>query len=522
MPNPLRPGGATAVAPRPSAEDTLPDRPRRSTLGAVAVAVFALALAVRLHPVLQGGGLHGMANYDDGVHYAAAVGLVHGQLPYRDFLLLHPPGIVVLLAPVAALGRLVGDPDAFALARLGWMAMSGLNALLVGAVLWRLGAVAALVGAVGYAVFFPAVYSSHTVLLEPPGTTGLLLSLLLVRAVDAELPRGGRWRLLLAGALLGATTTLKIWGVVPVLVVVVWLLLRRRGRDAWTYLAGAAGICVVICLPFFLAAPATMWRMVITDQLGRGRSNRSLVSKLEQLSGVSPWADSGYGWLLAPALVVLAAATVVSLVRPRTRLLGALMVVLTALLLGAPSWFLHYPELAAAPAMLVLGAAVGALADTLRRRAGRTVAGALVGVVVVVAVLSTYPLLALRLGDRFPGASLAETLASTPGCVTADDPTVLIETDLLGRNLERGCSLVVDPGGYSYDLVEPGAARVSRARNQAWQAWYLDHLREGDAAITVRYTTRFGLSRATAATIRSWPVLAEVGDVVVRQPQPAR
>lgn len=522
MPTPSSPGGATALAPRPSAADTLPGRPHGFVVGAAAVAVFALAVAVRLLPVLQGGGLHGMANYDDGVHYAAAVGLVHGELPYRDFLLLHPPGIVVLLAPVAALGRLIGDPDAFAVARLGWMAMGGLNALLVGAVLRRLGAVAALVGALGYAVFFPAVYSSHTVLLEPPATTGLLLSLLLVRAVDAELPQGGRWRLLLAGACLGATTTLKIWGVVPVLVVVGWLLLRRRRRDAWTYLAGAAGICVVICLPFFLAAPATMWRMVITDQLGRSRGNRSLTTKLEQLTGVSPWADSGFGWLLVVALAVFAAATVVSLVRPRTRLLGALLVVLTVLLLSAPSWFLHYPELTAAPAMLVLGAAVGVLADLVRRRAGRAVAAGLVGAVVVVAVLSTYPLLALQLGDRFPGASLARTLASTPGCVTADDPTVLIESDLLRRNLDRGCTLVVDPGGYSYDLAEPGAAQVSRARNRVWQAWYLDHLREGDASITVRYTTSFGLSRATAATIRSWPVLAEVGDVVVRQPQPAR
>jgi alpha-1,2-mannosyltransferase len=511
--------GTPAGPGRPEA--TLSQHPRRAAVGAVAVAVVALAVAARLLPVLRGGGLHGLANYDDGVHYAAAAGLLHGQLPYRDFLLLHPPGIVVLLAPFAALGRLVGDPDAFALARLGWMALGGLNALLVGAVLRRLGTAAALVGAVGYAVFFPAVYSEHTVLLEPPATTGLLLSLLLVRAVDADLPQGGRWRLLLAGACLGATTTLKIWGVVPVLVVVVWLALRGRGRDARTYLAGAVGVCVVLCLPFFLAAPAAMWRMVVADQLGRRRSGRPWSTRLEQLTGVSPWTDSGAGWLLGVGLAVLAAGTLWSLLHRRTRLLGALVLTLTGVLLAAPSWFLHYPALTAAPVVLVLGSGVGALADLVTRRVGRTAGRALVGLVVVVAVLSAYPLLGLRLGDRFPGASLARVLASTPGCVATDDPTVLVETDLLARNLERGCPLVVDPGGYSYDLAEPGAAQVARARNQAWQAWYLDHLRSADAVVTVRYTTRFGLSRSTAATVRSWPVLAQVGDVVVRRPQPA-
>ena len=45
--------------------------------------------------------MYGLGNYDDGVYYSAATALVHGQLPYRDFLLLQPPGIAVLLAPFA-------------------------------------------------------------------------------------------------------------------------------------------------------------------------------------------------------------------------------------------------------------------------------------------------------------------------------------------------------------------------------------------------------------------------------------
>lgn len=525
MPHPS-PGGATVVSSRTPGGPAAPGRARRGTTrltaGVVAAAVFLLAVAARLHPVLQGGGLHGLANYDDGVHVAAAVALVHGELPYRDFLLLHPPGILVLLVPFAALGLLVGDPDAFAAARLAWMGLGGLNALLVGAVLRPLGGASALVGAVGYALFYPAIYSEHTVLLEAPGTTGLLLSLLLLRAVDVDPGRVGAARLLLAGACLGATVTVKAWGVVPVLVVVAWLVLGGRGRAALTYLAGAVGAGVAICLPFFLPAPGAMWRMVVVDQLGRDRAARAFTRKLAELVGTSPWTGPGAGWLLVGALVLLVGATAWSLAHRRTRLPGVLVVVLAAVLLSGPTWFLHYPAFVSGPVMVVLGAAAGALAGAVARGAGPLAGRVVVAAAVALAVASAQPLLGIRLGDPFPGASLSRALAGTPGCVAADDPSVLLETGLLARNLRRGCPLVVDPGGYSYDLHGPGGAPVGRARDEVWQAWYLGHLRSADAVVTVRYTTRFGLSPATAATIRSWPVLAEVGRITVRRPQPPR
>ncbi len=495
--------------------------PHRGLVVAVAAAVFGLAVAARLYPLLRGGGLFGLGNYDDGVHYAAAASLARGAWPYRDFLLLQPPGIVVLLLPFAGLGTLVGDPTGFALARLAWMALGGLNALLVGRLLLRLGTPSALVGAVGYAVFFPAVYSEHTVLLEAPASTGLLVSLVLVRAFDPQTP-SGRWRMIAAGVFLGATITLKIWGIVPVLVVVAWLLLQRRTRDALRYLAGGAGVCVVLCLPFFVGAPGAMWRMVVIDQLGRGRLNRPWALKLSQLTGVSPWTDSGFGWSLVVVLLVAAAATVWALRDRRTRLVALLLLATVGLLLSAPSWFLHYPALAAPVAVLVVAAAVGALARTLHERVGRALGAGVVALTVLVAVLSAYPLLGLTLADRFPGASLARALADLPGCVAADDPTVLIETDLIGRNLERGCLVLVDPGGVSYDIAEPGQEQVPRARNTAWQAFYLAYFRAADAVVPVRYTVRFGLSQQTADTVEGWPVVVRVGGVTVRTPQPAR
>ena len=113
-------------------------------LGAVPVAylcvfVFMVALANRLVPVLRGAGLSGVISYDDGVYYAGAVGVVHGQLPYRDFLFLHPPGILVALAPVAAAGRWLGESSGWEVSRLVWMVSGSLASVVVLAILLPLG-----------------------------------------------------------------------------------------------------------------------------------------------------------------------------------------------------------------------------------------------------------------------------------------------------------------------------------------------------------------------------------------------
>ncbi|HEY5979840.1 MAG TPA: hypothetical protein VIT41_09410 [Microlunatus sp.] len=76
--------------------------PARAALP-VFVVVLVVALLNRLLPVLRGAGLSDVLGYDDAVYYhAGAVGLVHGRVPYQDFLFLHPPGVPLALAPVAA------------------------------------------------------------------------------------------------------------------------------------------------------------------------------------------------------------------------------------------------------------------------------------------------------------------------------------------------------------------------------------------------------------------------------------
>src|SRR3954452_19590729 len=86
-----------------------------------AVGVALLALAVRLAAVLAGAGLGGLMGYDDGVYYDGAAAMISGRVPYRDFVLLPPPGILLALAPFAELGRLTSDSTGLVVARLAFM-----------------------------------------------------------------------------------------------------------------------------------------------------------------------------------------------------------------------------------------------------------------------------------------------------------------------------------------------------------------------------------------------------------------
>jgi alpha-1,2-mannosyltransferase len=250
------------------------------------VLIFTVAFLARLSPTLRGSGLYGLNFYDDGVHYAAATGFVHGRLPYRDFLLLHPPGIVLALTPFALLAHWVGDAQGFALARVSFMLLGAGNALLVARFLRPVGTFAAWFGGLFYAVFWPAVYSEHTVLLEGLANTCLLVALLLISAAgSAERPTATR--VVVAGGLLGVAASIKIWGVLPVLLLFGCLLFSAGIRRALLFLVGAGVGATLVCLPFFVMAPGAMWRMVVLDQLQRQTTPLPAVERLNEIMGLA-------------------------------------------------------------------------------------------------------------------------------------------------------------------------------------------------------------------------------------------
>ena len=76
--------------------------------GLAILTATVLALALRLFLVTRPGFLtSGTVEYDDGVYLGAALRLLHGALPYKDYAFVQPPGIVVVALP----GALVGIAD---------------------------------------------------------------------------------------------------------------------------------------------------------------------------------------------------------------------------------------------------------------------------------------------------------------------------------------------------------------------------------------------------------------------------
>jgi alpha-1,2-mannosyltransferase len=478
-----------------------------------AIAVAAVAFLFRLVPVLRGGGLFGIGNYDDGVYYAAATGLIHGLLPYQDFLLLHPPGMLLLLAPFALIAQLTGDSYGFATARVAWMLLGAVNAALIWKILRPIGLIAATFGGFGYAVFHPAVYSEKSTLLESPATTAMLIAMLLLQPLvyDSSLPRA---KALAAGALLGLTVTIKVWGVITVLIVLGWMLLLRRYGAALRVMIGSAIAATVICLPFFAAAPTAMWNQVVRDQLARrGGDDVTSLERLDDMVGLHI-IGRPHMPITVVAVVALLFCAVLAWSYGEARLAVLLMLGQGAFLLTTPTWFPHFPGFTAAPVALTGGAAIGRLTALARARPARIAIGAVTAIA----------LLGYASGWRditynrpFPERFRAFT-AAAPGCVTSDDATALVETNSLSRNLSRGCQFIPDLGGHSHDMAAAAGLRVSRNRNQAFQRFALDYLRSGSVTILIRYRNGRGFNAKTTAVLDQWPLLARSGGFQVRRP----
>jgi alpha-1,2-mannosyltransferase len=175
-----------------------------------------------------------------------------------------------------------------AIARVSWMVLGGVNAVLCGIALRPLCETAAVISAMLYAVFFPAIYVEHTALLEPPLTALMLAALVITRALGDGDGIDSRHSVL-AGLLLGVAPAVKLWGVVTVLVIAVGLAYRRGVRHGLTVLLSAIATGTVISLPFFLSAPAAMWQMLVVDQLGRRRVAYDGVRRVDDVLGLMLW-----------------------------------------------------------------------------------------------------------------------------------------------------------------------------------------------------------------------------------------
>ena len=467
----------------------------------LAVTLGVLALAVRVLLVVRAGGLAGIDGYDGGVYYAAATSLLWGRVPYAHFLLLHPPGIMLLLMPFAVLGRLTADSVGFEAARGVSLLVGAVDAALLVVVARRggLGRAGAVTAGVLYALWTPAVMAETTIRLEPWVTLALLGALV---ALLTPGRRPTRAHLVVAGCCLALAVSVKIWAAAPAVFLLLWCWRRWGPRVLAPVLLGGTLAALLVDLPFFVAAPGEMWRMVVLDQLGRGRTSVSGPQRLltTLLDGRPVDVSSPAGHLAAGGVaVVLCLAAVAAVRTPVGRFALGLLGVQLAVLALSPSFYSYYPAYAAPTVALLLGAAVGQVAHRVcqgrswgpARHRSRPVTARLV-LVGVGAILATAAVVDTRVTIRmpFPATAVAADAAGAR-CVTSDSPDALMLTNLYSRDLARGCRAPVDLSGLSYDVFAPPRLSLeqpvsSRAYNVRWQHHLVGYLRGGQMIFIMR------------------------------------
>ena len=496
-----------------------------------------LAFLIRLVPVLLAGGLKGMIDYDDGVYMGTALALVRGRIVYRDFFMLHPPGIVYVLAPFAALSWVFTDSTAFAAARAGFMVLGAINTFLVGVLAARFGRTAAFASAGLYAVWIVAAKVERSTWLVAPQNTLLLLALLLLVPWSTRSPdRPITWRrAAVVGVLIGFCGVIQIWGIVTAGLVFTWLLLRtRRQPGGWlrpvvAYAAAGLATVAIAFLPFFLAAGDKFIRIVIFDQIGRGEAGVSIVNRIRAMEGL-PHAIARFGLSALPVvffIVVVLAVLVVARRRPGVRLWVALFLVQAGFLLVTPSFFGHYAGWLAPAAALSIGlVAASAIEWSVHRpRLALAIRGVYAAGLAGLLFATVFPTIVGlgSLSKRFPATEVA-AMIQTAHCPTGDSPSVLIFTGALRRILDDGCPLLVSPTGVSYDtdrnLVGKARQRLDQPEYQAAMQAYFG---ASDGAMFSRSAKNVGLTDATWAVIRAHlPVEFHVDRVMILLPAGSR
>src|SRR5262249_47173749 len=192
------------------------------------------------------GFLLGVTEYDDGPYFGSAVRLVHGSLPYRQFVLVQPPGITLLMSPAALLSYWTGTAWGLAIGRILTLLAATAGVALGGLLVRHRGLVAVLLTCGIMAIYSDAVAAAHTVLVEP-----WLVLFCLAGAVamfDRDRITASTKRLAWGGVLFGFAGAVEAWAIGPVLVLAA-LRLAQLKRAA-IYAGGVAARLLVPGPPF--------------------------------------------------------------------------------------------------------------------------------------------------------------------------------------------------------------------------------------------------------------------------------
>ena len=509
--------GLDVATPVSTSEEVPGQRDRRFIAGLIGFAL--LAFAIRLGGLVIGGGLDSRINLDDGTYFAGAIAFVNGRMPYRDFSILHPPGLLYVLAPFAQIGTLTTEMTGLVLARLAFMLLGALNTVLVGLVGGRVSRTTGLAAAALYAVWILPITGERSTLLIAPQVMAMLVALLALTGRSAE--ELTIRRVAVAGVAIGVTGAVQIWAAIPAVVILAWLILqtRSRGRDAirvaMTFVISGAATAALLLAPTLLVAGPRMFQMIIFAQATRIHGlQTNPVSRLRVIEGMEV---VPFGIHVPGAAVLLLAAVGAGLVLyvawkvPSVRLWAAIAASQIGVILVMPLFLTHYRGWPAPLMTLCLGAVVayglGRL-PTERRMLGYATYA------VVLGVLGTMSLTRPE-GHRVELDAYVPELAAVR-CVIADEGYLAIRTNTLVRSLQNGCAVVPNPRSISalYNATSGGKALPKTAQEE-YQQHSLEYYTSADVVL-LSQLRHDGLTDATMAALRAaFPYEEQVGKVLV-------
>ncbi len=464
-----------------------------SPIALIITGFTVIGLGLRLFLLSRPGYLLGVTQYDDGPYFGSALRLVHGALPYRDFIIVQPPGITLVMTPAALLAQVTSTAWGMAAGRILTVLASSAGIVLVGLLARHRGPLAVALSCGILAIFPGSLVAAHTVLLEPWVTLFCLIGAVAVLDRD-QLARSSR-RLLWGGVAFGFAGAVEVWAIIPV--VVIAALLAREIRRAALFVGGVAiGFCVPV-IPFAATAPRRFYNSFFAAQVFRVVPTRTPVHKrLRLMSGIGQLLHLGTTatLIVAVIIVIFVAGAFTAAWRISGRPLTGLdwfAVVTCTLVVAAFLWyaqfFLHFPAFLAPFLGLSIGLAAGRLAAALQtggieapaseRSPSSWAQWAVVGL-----AASGMVILAVHQGQSdlsvsprvTPAALRAVQRIVHPGaCVLTDQASFLIAADRFYSGAP-GCSQLVDAIGTDYSLghgrdASSGAARYP-AVDDTWRS----------------------------------------------------
>jgi alpha-1,2-mannosyltransferase len=466
----------------------LPGQAKRGWLTPAGVAILVatvIGLALRLLQLTRPGHLLGVTEYDDGVYFGSAIRLVNGVMPYKDFVLVQPPGLIVLMTPVAALSKLTGSAWGMGIGRLITACAGAASVPLAGLLVRRRGLLAVILTCGIMAVYPDAILAAHTVLQEPWLVLFCLLGLLAVME-DGRLTASRR-RLAWGGVAFGFAGAVKLWAILPIVVIAVLCLpgLRRLG----VYLAGVIAGFLVPVLPFLIAAPSMFWRGVFLAQVVRVDNARTtLATRLADLSGIDSTVRTRVPISTATAalVIVLIAVLVVGACVAASMLTHRLpsplesFALVTSLLvliafLAPADFYYHYAAFFAPFLALAVGLPVARLVSALQERSGQraqglrletAAAGIAVLALLVMAVVQGHSEAVLKAADD---PSAAPPAIPSGACVLTDQVSFTIAAGRFTSSVP-GCPQLVDGVGTDLALSQGHNGVSGAAHNPAVRA----------------------------------------------------